>query len=158
MTQNVRDVMTREVETARPDMSVKEAAEILKRKDIGSLPVVDGRRVIGIITDRDITIRAVAEGRDPASTRVEDIVSKEVVSVREDARLEDAERVMHDKQLRRLPVVNENGELVGYLPLAKVARAESPEQAGKVIQGVSQPSQPAPMGTQETKRRRKKTG
>jgi CBS domain-containing protein len=158
MTQNVRDVMTREVETARPDMSVKEAAGILKAKDIGSLPVVDGKRVIGVITDRDITIRAVAEGRDPATTKVEEVVSKEVVSVREDARLEDAERVMHDKQLRRLPVVNENGELVGYLPLAKVARAESLERAGKVIKGVSQPSQPEPMGTQDTKRRRKKTG
>lgn len=158
MTQNVRDVMTREVETARPDMSVKEAAGILKAKDIGSLPVVDGKRVIGVITDRDITIRVVAEGRDPATTQIEEVVSKEVVSVREDARLEDAERVMHDKQLRRLPVVNENGELVGYLPLAKVARAESPERAGKVIQGVSQPSQPEPMVTQDTKRRRKKTG
>ena len=145
MSKNVREVMSRNVESARPDMSVKEVAQIMKDRNIGSLPVADQRRVAGLITDRDITIRIVAEGRDPSSTRVADVMSRDVVSVKEDDPLENAERLMHDRQLRRLPVVNEQGELTGYLAMARIAREESPEQAGKVLKGVSQSSQPQSM-------------
>ena len=145
MNESIRDIMTRDVETATFDMTIKDAARIMKDKDIGSLPVCEGRKVKGVVTDRDITIRAVAEGRDPASTRVVDVMTQEIVSVREDADLKEAEELMHDRQLRRLPVVNDQGELVGYLAMAKIARTESPEQAGKVIKGVSQPSKPEPM-------------
>jgi CBS domain-containing protein len=145
MSKNVREVMTRNVESARPDMSVKEVAQIMKDRNIGSLPVADQRHVAGLITDRDITIRIVAEGRDASATRVADVMSRDVVSVKENDPLENAERLMHDRQLRRLPVVNEQGELTGYLAMARIAREESPEQAGKVLKGVSQASQPQSM-------------
>src|SRR5688572_4360546 len=121
----IKDIMTRDVECATPDMTIKDAAETMKFKDIGSLPVCDGRKLVGIVTDRDITIRAVAAGRDPGSTKVGEVMTGRVITVREDADLKEAERLMHDHQLRRLPVVDAGGELVGYLALAKVARQES---------------------------------
>jgi CBS domain-containing protein len=151
----IRDIMTREVEAAQPDMTIQDAAQMMKTRDIGSLPVCEGRKVVGMVTDRDITIRGVADGRPPSSTRVEEVMSRQVISVKEDARLGEAERLMHDRQLRRLPVVNGEGDLVGYLALAKVAREESSEQAGKVIKGVSEKSKPAPMETNEKKKRQK---
>lgn len=157
MSQTIRDIMTRDVESARPDQSALDVAQIMKSRDIGSVPVVQDKKVDGVITDRDILLRTVAEGKDPASTKVGDIMSKEVVTVREDADLREAGQLMHDHQLRRLPVVNAQGELVGYLALAKVARTESPEQAGRVIKGVSEAAKPAPMPAAR-KRRPKQTG
>jgi len=155
MTQAIRDIMTRDVLSVQPDTTLRDAAQLLKTKDIGSVPVVQGRKIAGILTDRDIAIRAVAEGRDPGSTRVSDVMSKDVVTVREDADLQEAERLMHDHQLRRLPVTNAQSELVGYLAMAKVARTESPEQTGRVLQGVSQASKPDPMESFDSKRRQK---
>lgn len=155
MSQTVKDVMTREVEAARPDMTLKEVAEILRSRDIGSLPVVEASRVAGVITDRDITIRGVAEGRDVSSAKVSEIMSKDVVSVREDAPVAEAEKLMHDRQLRRLPVVNDKDELCGYLALARIARERSPERAGQVLKGVSEPSAPQPLRESGRKRSRK---
>jgi len=143
MTQAVREIMSKDVQCANPETTLKDAASTMKTRDIGSMPVCEGRRVVGVITDRDIAIRGVAEGRDPGSTRVRDVMSKEIVSVREDSDLKEAERLMQDRQLRRLPVLNGEGDLVGYLAMAKIARTERPEEAGKVLQGVSQPSKPA---------------
>jgi CBS domain-containing protein len=140
MTQAIRDIMTKDIECASPESTLQDAASAMKTRDIGSLPVCEGKRVVGIITDRDIAIRGVAEGRDPGSTKVRDCMSKDIVSVREDADLKEAERLMKERQLRRLPVLNGEGNLVGYLAIAKIARTESPEEAGKVLQGVSQPS------------------
>jgi len=145
MGKTVQEVMSRNVESARPDVTVKEVALIMKQRNIGSLPVIDQQHVSGLITDRDITIRIVAEGRDASTTKVADVMSRDVVTVKEGDPLEDAERLMHDRQLRRLPVVNEQGELTGYLAMARIAREESPEQAGKVLKGVSQPSKPQSM-------------
>jgi CBS domain-containing protein len=155
MEEAIRDIMTREVESAQPDMTIQDAARMMKSNDIGALPVCEGRKVVGMVTDRDITIRGVADGKDPASTRVGEVMSRQVFSVKEDARLAEAERLMHDQQLRRLPVVNGEGDLVGFLAMAKVAQAESSEQAGKVIKGVSKPSKPAPMESNEKKKRQK---
>jgi CBS domain-containing protein len=157
MTQ-VRDVMTRAVECARPEMTVLDAAKVMKQKNIGSLPVCEEKKVVGLITDRDLTIRAIAEGRDPSSTRIADVMTKGVTSVREEDNLEDAERLMHDRQLRRLPVLGPGGELVGYLAMAKIARVEPIEQAGKVIKGVSQSSTPEPMESYATKSGQRKSG
>lgn len=151
MTESIRDVMTGDVESVQPDTMIKEAAQLMKSMDFGSVPVCEERRVVGVITDRDITVRAVAEGKDPASTPVSDVMSKDVVSIREDADLKEAERLMQEKQLRRLPVLNAQGDLVGYLPIGKVARKESPEQAGKVLQSVSEPRK-------QTGKRRGKAG
>ena len=155
MDEVIRDIMTREVECARPDMTLRELARVMKEKNLGSLPVCEGRKVVGMITDRDITVRAVAESKDPAATKVADVMSREVVTIREDAHLDEAERLMHDRQLRRLPVVNAEIELTGYLSMARVARTESAEQVGRVVKGVSHPSTPAPMHSYEKKKRRK---
>ena len=138
----IREIMTQDVECASPEITVREAAERMRSHDIGSLPVCDGKRVVGVITDRDITIRSTASGSDPNTTKVGAVMTREIVSIKPDDTLKDAERLMHDRQLRRLPVVDENGELVGYLAMAKVARKDSPAKAGRVLQGVSQPTRP----------------
>jgi CBS domain-containing protein len=145
MKQRIGDLMTRDVSFAWPHMTIREAAFQMKERGIGSLPVCEGRRVIGMLTDRDLTIRATAEGSDPNLTKVADVMTRDVVSCTPEDYLETAEHLMHDLQLRRLPVVDGDGELVGFLALAKVARAETPEQAGRVIKGVSQPSAPLAM-------------
>jgi CBS domain-containing protein len=132
--------MSKDVQFANPETTLKDAASTMKTRDIGSMPVCEGRRVVGVITDRDIAIRGVAEGRDPGSTRVREVMSKEIVSVREDSDLKEAEGLMQKRQLRRLPVLNGQGELVGYLAMAKIARTENAETCGQVLQGVSQPS------------------
>jgi CBS domain-containing protein len=155
MAQAVRDIMTRDVQSAAPDTILKDAAQLLKTRNIGSVPVLEGRKLVGILTDRDIAIRGVAEGRDPGSTRVSEVMSKELVTVREDTPLLEAEKLMHDHQLRRLPVVSGEMELIGYLAMAKVARTESAEKAGKVLQGVSQESKPVPMESLSRKGRQK---
>lgn len=145
MKQLIKDIMTRDVECATREMSVREAAEKMRARNIGSLPVCEGKKVVGIITDRDVTVRSTATGSDPNANRVESVMSREVVSVKPDDTLQQAEQVMHDRQLRRLPVVDDRGELVGYLAMAKVARTENPSQAGRVLKGVSQPDKPERM-------------
>ena len=95
MTQAIRDIMTKDIECASPESTLQDAASAMKARDIGSLPVCEGKRVVGIITDRDIAIRGVAEGRDPGSTKVRDCMSKDIVSVREDADLKEADRLEH---------------------------------------------------------------
>lgn len=145
MPQAIRDIMTRDVKSVNPQSTIRDAAQLMNSEDFGSLPVCEGRKVVGVITDRDITIRAVAQGRDPGSTRVSEIMTKDIVSVRDSSDLMEAEGLMRDRQLRRLPVLRDQGELVGYLAMAKVARTESVEQAGEVIKGISQRSKPAPM-------------
>ena len=152
----VKDVMTRDPEVARPDMTVREAAEKMKARNIGSLPVCEGDRLVGILTDRDITVRVTAEGKSASETKVADVMTREPLhTVSEDAPLEEAERIMHDQQIRRLPVVGAEGKLVGYLSQAKVVRVESPSQAGKVLKGISRPEKPQPMETYARKGRRK---
>ena len=155
MEESIREIMTREVEAAQPDMTIQDAARLMKDKDIGSLPVCEGRKVVGMVTDRDITVRGVAEGRNPGSTRVGDVMSRDVISVKDDSKLDDAERLMHDRQLRRLPVLNGEGELVGYLAMARVARNATPERAGRVLKGVSESAAPPPMESYGKKKRSK---
>src|SRR6185295_2839133 len=128
MIETVRDVMTRNVEVLAADTPVTVAARKMKDLDIGSLPVCEGRRVVGILTDRDIVTRAVADDLPPATTPVNEIMTRDPVTVREDAYLGEAEWVMREKQLRRLPVVDDKGNLVGYLAFARVARTEELEE------------------------------
>lgn len=136
--------MTRDVQTVDPNTTVKETAEKMKELDIGSLPVCQGHRVVGMITDRDITLRVTAEGKDPEETRVGDVMSLSVITCTEDQDLEEAERIMHNEQVRRLPVVDLDGDLVGFISMAKLARAADEKAAGRVLKGVSQPEKPAP--------------
>jgi CBS domain-containing protein len=139
----IADIMTRNVETVGPSATVQEAAERMKADNIGSLPVCVDSHVVGTITDRDITIRVTAEGRDAHSTLVRDVMTPDVVTVRPQQEVAEAEQMMHDHQVRRLPVVEQDGRLVGYVTTATIAKREGDEKAvGKVLKGISQPGKP----------------
>src|SRR5213593_226841 len=120
MTTRVRDAMTPSVTTASPTQSLAEAAEMMKRDDVGSIPVVDDDRLVGIVTDRDIVVRAVAERRDPQAMLINEVASRELVTVDPEQDLDEALALMAQHQVRRLPVVEE-GRLVGMLAQADVA-------------------------------------
>ncbi len=139
----VRDVMTRGVETIAPTDSLRTAAQKMSALDIGPLPVVEGERVVGMVTDRDITVRATAEGLDPHSTRVRDVMSTEVVSCHEDQDVGQAAQMMRDKQIRRLVVLDRQGRLAGIVALGDLAVETGDEWvAGRALEGVSRPAEP----------------
>ena len=135
----VSDVMTTEVETVQMDSTLEEVASIMKIENVGALPVVDeDEDLIGIITDRDIIVRCIAEGKNPADTNVEEVLSHELETIEPDADVEEAARLMADKQIRRLPVCEE-GELVGMLSIGDLAVKTSPTDAsGEALRGISQ--------------------
>jgi CBS domain-containing protein len=135
----VRDLMTRELETVAPQATLREAAQIMARLDVGVLPTVDGGKLVGIITDRDIAVRAVALGKDPAVTTVRDAMSPGVKYIFDDDGVDDAAEVMADLQVRRLPVVDRENRVVGIISLADIARERRPSQAGEALQGISRP-------------------
>lgn len=118
----IRELMTVRPRTVHVGDSIVEAAKLMKGEDSGLAPILDGTRLVGVITDRDIATRVVAEGRDPATTLVEEIASTNVVTVDPDQELEDALRLMEQHQVWRLPVVEEDGSLIGIVAQANVAR------------------------------------
>src|SRR5688500_10164338 len=118
MTMKVSELMTRDVETVSPDVTLQEAARLMARIDAGVLPVVQGRQLIGILTDRDIAIRAVGAGKDPASTRVSEIMSPNVKFTYEEDEVDDVAETMAELQVRRLPVVDRNKGVIGIVSLA----------------------------------------
>lgn len=136
----VENVMTANPRSVDPETDVAEAARILRDENVGSLPVVRDGRVTGIVTDRDLAIRVLAEGRDPGSTRVADVVSGEPVTVRADQDLDEALRLMAHHQLRRLIVVEDSDRLVGILAQADVALTGDEERAGEVVEEISRPT------------------
>jgi len=117
-----RDVMTPNPASVSDKDSIKRVAEIMKREDAGVVPVVDGRKIIGIITDRDIVVRLVAEGKDPANARVNEAMSKKVRTVNEDTPVKEVLELMSSEQIRRVPVTNANNELVGIVSIGDIAR------------------------------------
>jgi CBS domain-containing protein len=121
------------------DNPVVEAARIMKEKDVGIVPVVEGGRLVGTVTDRDIAVRIVAEGKDPHSVRVREIASTDVVTVDPQQDLDEALRLMASHQVRRLPVVEEGGKLVGIVAQADVAREANDKQTGELVEEISQP-------------------
>jgi len=132
-----KDVMSPQVEVVRPDSSSK-AAERMKMLDVGA-PVCDGERLVGMITDRDITVEATAQSRDPNGTRVRDIMSPEIIYCFEDQDVEEAARMMQEKQIRRLPVLSRGKELVGIVALGDLATKTSHvKEAGSTLREVSQ--------------------
>jgi CBS domain-containing protein len=137
-------IMSTDVEVVRPDASIQEAAEKMRALDVGALPVCDGRRLTGMITDRDITIRATAAGRDPKTTLVRDCLSAELVFGFEDQDLEEGQALMEQKQVRRLPVLNRDKELVGIVALADLATKAGRAQAGQAAQAISSSGSQAP--------------
>lgn len=135
----IRDVMSPEVTVASPNDSLQEAARVMARIDAGSLPVGENDRLVGMITDRDIAIRGVGAGLDPASTRVGQIMSQDVKYCFDDEEIDVAADNMGDLQVRRLPVVNRDKRLVGIVSLGDIARAHKPKETGEALREVSQP-------------------
>ena len=138
----IRDIMTRHVETVRPEHVLQEAAGKMKDLNVGSLPVCDNRRLMGMITDRDITIRAVAEGRHPRETRVQEAMTPSVAYCYEDQDVTEAAILMEEHQIRRLPIINRQHELVGIVSLGDLAVDMDSRTAGDVLEQVSEPSKP----------------
>jgi CBS domain-containing protein len=133
----VREVMTQSPTTCQLDATVVDVAKLMAREDVGPIPVVEGDRLVGIVTDRDLVIRVIAEGRDPGKTKVADVISKDIVTVSPDEDLERVLGVMSQKQVRRVPVV-EGERLVGIVSQADVARAADEERTGEVVQQISE--------------------
>jgi CBS domain-containing protein len=138
----LRDIMTRDVEVLKPDVAVDTAADAMKRLDIGAIPVCDGRRMVGMLTDRDIVLRSVAEKRD-APTLVGDVMTTDVVYGFEDDLMEEAALKMVERRIRRLPVLNRDYELVGIVSLGDLAvHGMDTTLSGEVLEYISQPAQP----------------
>ncbi len=138
MGKSIRDVMTSNPTTIGADEPVTRAARMMRDEDVGVAPIVDGDRLVGTVTDRDITIRVVAEGKDPETTSVREIASTKLVTIDPLQDLDEAIRLMAEHQVRRLPVVEEDGRLVGIVAQADVAREGDDSQTGEVVQQISQ--------------------
>jgi CBS domain-containing protein len=137
MANTIRDLMTSNPTTIEPDKTVVDAAKLMRDEDAGLIPVVEGQKLIATITDRDIALRVVAEGKDASSTNVRDVASTRLVTVDPDQDLDEALRLMAKNQVRRLPVVEEDGKLVGIVAQADVARHTSDEKTGEVVEQIS---------------------
>ena len=133
----VHEAMTPNPTAITPDTTAREAAQTLKTENIGSLPIVEDGRLVGVITDRDLALRVIAEGRD-ANTPVGEIASKDLVTIDPQQSLEEAVRLMAERQVRRLPVVEEDGRLAGVLAQADIAQAGHDQLTGEVVQQISQ--------------------
>jgi CBS domain-containing protein len=138
MAKSIRDVMTTSPRTVEADAPVVEAARLMKDEDVGIAPVVEGGRLVGAVTDRDIVLRVVAAGKDPKSTTVREIASTDLVTVDPQQDLTEALRLMTRHQVRRLPVVEEDGKLVGVLAQADVAREADEQQTGELVEEISE--------------------
>ncbi|HEU4942081.1 MAG TPA: CBS domain-containing protein [Gaiellaceae bacterium] len=134
----IRELMTENPRAVDADKPVSEAAKLMRDEDVGLTPIVEGDRLVGTLTDRDIAIRVVAEGRDPESTTVSEVASSELVTIDPDQSLDEALRLMAQHQVRRLPVVEEDGRLVGIVAQADVARHGDDRQTGQVVEKISQ--------------------
>ena len=133
----VHDVMTDSPRCVTPDTSVSDAAVLMETEDVGSLPILDGDQLAGVVTDRDIVIRAIAKGKDPRGMAVRDVASRELVTVQADDDLMDALQLMATRQVRRLPVVDENNRLVGILSQADVAVSAKEKSVGEMVEEIS---------------------
>ena len=138
----VRDLMTRGVRTLSPKDTVTFAAQAMAELDVGSIPVCDGQRLVGVVTDRDLTIRSIAQQRDPQSTVLQDVMSAEVHWCYEDQSIEEAAQLMRDAQIRRLPIVDHERKLVGVISLGDLAAKGGEIQAGEALKDISTPCEP----------------
>ncbi len=138
MGKSIRDVMSSNPRTVSADQPVVEAARLMRDENVGITPVVEGDRLVGTLTDRDIVVRVVADGQDPQSVTARQIASTDLVTVDPQQELDEALRLMAQHQVRRLPVVEEDGRLVGVVAQADVAQHARDEQTGEVVQQISQ--------------------
>ena len=137
------DVMTREPVSVEPDEAISRVAELMKSQDVGAVPVIEtkaSRRLIGIITDRDIVVKVVAAGRDPKSTPVRQAMTSNPSTCREDEDVSDAVSRMSDRQVRRMPVVDAEGRLCGIIAQADIAtRVKKDKTTGELVEAISEP-------------------
>lgn len=139
----IREIMTADVASAAPETTLEEIATMMRDADTGAIPVVEDEALIGIVTDRDIVVRCVAEGRDPVETTAEDVISDNPITIEPDADIDQAAEIMAEHKIRRLPVC-EDGRLVGMLSLGDIAVNQNLE-AGDTLESVSQgANKPAP--------------
>ena len=139
----VREIMSEDVICCTPDTNLRDVAKLMAEHDCGDIPIIQdtkGRKPIGVITDRDITLRAVAQGLNPLELTAKDCMSKPVVTVTPETVLEDCCHVMEDHQIRRVPVVDERGACCGVVSQADIARVASESRAGHVLREVSRPA------------------
>ena len=134
--QTIQDAMTSGPKTIEPGTTVEEAARTMASENVGSLPIVEGDRIVGVVTDRDLAVRVLAEGKS-GDTPVGEIASKDVVTIDPQQSLEEAARLMAEHQLRRLPVVEEDGKLVGILAQADLAKLGHDSLTGETVQQIS---------------------
>jgi len=137
MAQGIRDVMTANPRSLASSASVMEAARLMRDEDVGIVPVVEGEKLVGTVTDRDIAVRVVAEGKSAESTTVGEVASRELVTIDPQQDLDEALRLMARHQVRRLPVVEEDGKLVGIVAQKDVALHATDEQTGDVVEDIS---------------------
>jgi CBS domain-containing protein len=137
MGQIIKDVMTSNPCSIDAEKSVAYAAKMMREEDVGLAPIVEVDKLIGMLTDRDIAIRVVAEGRNPDQVKVADVASKQVVTIDPQQDLDEALRIMAKHQVRRLPVVEEDGKLVGVVAQADIAREGDDTQTGKLVEEIS---------------------
>jgi CBS domain-containing protein len=133
---SIKEVMTRDVSACEPNATVADAAKVMAQEDVGPVPIVEDGRLVGIVTDRDIVVRVVAEGRDPNATTVKEIASTDLVTVSPGDDLDEALTLLAERQVRRLPVV-EGDRLVGIVAQADVARLGKDKQTGEVVEEIS---------------------
>ena len=135
------EIMTRDVEVLAPEGMLDEAARRMKELDVGMMPVCDGERIVGMLTDRDIVVRAVAAGADSCRTPVRQAMTPDVYYCFEDQDVEDAAQLMRAEQIRRLPIVDRDKRLTGIVALGDLAvRTHDEQLAGRVLEGVSEPT------------------
>jgi CBS domain-containing protein len=141
MTVQVKDVMTREVEVVRPDAPLDEAAGMMRSLNVGSLPVCDGERLVGMLTDRDIAVRSTAESQHPRTVTVRDVMTPDVVYCFEDQDVAEAAEVMKEHEIRRLVVLDQHKRLAGIVSVDDLAVDAGAERlAGEVVGKASQPT------------------
>jgi CBS domain-containing protein len=134
----IRDIMTANPETVTEKDTIRDAARIMKQRDTGIVPVVDGKKIIGLITDRDIVVRLIADGKDTSNAKVNEAMTKNVRSVQEDASVDEVLRVMKGAEIRRVPVVNKNDEIVGIVSIGDLAvETNQDNKVGKAIEDIS---------------------
>ena len=140
--QTIQDVMTRDVQTVSPQESVQRAAQLMDELNVGAIPVLDGDKLVGMITDRDITVRSTAVGQDPTSTKVGDVMSIDVRTCTTRQTVDDVLQQMGDVQIRRIPVIDEDsGKIVGIVSLGDVATRHSAD-VDRALDEISSPSEP----------------
>jgi CBS domain-containing protein len=132
-----REIMTRNVKTASREMTLREVAGLMRDGDMGAMPVVENGKLVGIVTDRDIVVRAIADGKD-VSTAIGDVMTTEIYAARENDFVFEAIRLMGDRQVRRVPIINETGELVGIIAMADVAlETEDEREIAETLEEIS---------------------